>query len=162
MSTLCAVYPEMCGVPRSGLERREQHIGTGHAEGVGAGEQDIDARLLVQGGRGEIQSGGREERPRSIADEELEHEGTGRDRCRDREVLVKHVAPGPNASVMAAVIAPGGKGTGSPFTGLVVPVCSAKVPSLPIWSARVQLEKPDSKPPLTISPAKAVRGERAT
>ena len=39
--------------------------------------------------------------------------------------------PGPCASVIAAVVPPGGSGTGSPFTGLVVPVCSANVPSLP-------------------------------
>ena len=39
--------------------------------------------------------------------------------------------PGPCASVIAAVVPPGGSGTGSAFTGLVVPVCSANVPSLP-------------------------------
>src|SRR5262245_36153964 len=52
---------------------------------------------------------------------------------------------------MAAVIPSGGAGTGSPLSGLSVPVCRKKVPSLPIWSARTHDAKPDSNPPLKIS-----------
>src|SRR5688572_10351929 len=72
-------------------------------------------------------------------------------------------APGPPASVIAAVNPPGGAGTGSPLIGLSTPVWSTNVPSLPSWSTRSHDVNPDSKPPLRINGiAFAAGAENAT
>jgi hypothetical protein len=54
------------------------------------------------------------------------------------------------------VLPPGGGGTGKLFTGLVVPVCGKKLPSLNGAFRTVQLANPSSKPPLTIKGAAAI------
>src|SRR4030095_802176 len=51
---------------------------------------------------------------------------------------------------MAAFVPPGGAGTGSPLTGLEVPLWRENVPSLPNWSALVHEVNPDSNPPFKI------------
>src|SRR5689334_14736046 len=61
---------------------------------------------------------------------------------------------------MAAVVPRGGAGTVRALTGLVVPVCRAKVPSLPGRSAVVHPVKPDSKPPLLINSSTSARAAR--
>src|SRR5215467_1030524 len=52
---------------------------------------------------------------------------------------------------MAARVPPGGAGTVNPLTGLAVPDCKAKVPSLPSWSTLVHPENPLSNPPFAMS-----------
>src|SRR5258708_31058147 len=52
---------------------------------------------------------------------------------------------------MAAVVRPGGAGPGPALSGLGVPDCRKKVPSLPTASARVHPTNPASNPPFVIN-----------